>query len=346
MTASDGTPQGGDSAVVAEIGGMLRDTLRRAVADTPVALLDFPCYRNIGDSAIWLGAKRVLAEVGAEVVYTCDRVTFSPEALRKSLPEGTVLLSGGGNVGDLWPDHQRFRERVIEACPDRRIVQLPQSVFFGSDRNLDRARSVFNRHPNLTMLLRDRRSLELAREYFDASSILCPDTAFGIGPLEGAAPPATEIVWLGRDDAESRIDPLGIGERVEVVDWVNGGPGMRAFVRKQRALAHFRRPGLARRNSGLLGRAVEVLSDSMARGNLGAGVQILSRGRVVITNRLHGHILSLLLGIPHVLLDTEQRKLSSFYETWTSGSRLTHWAGSPAEAVRKARALKRTLSSS
>jgi pyruvyl transferase EpsO len=71
----------------------------------------------------------------------------------------------------------------------------------------------------------------------------------------------------------------------------------------------------------------------MAQGNLRAGVRILESGRVVITNRLHGHILSLLLGIPHVLLDTEQGKLSSFFDTWTRDSRLTSWAGSPAKAV-------------
>lgn len=114
---------------------------------------------------------------------------------------------------------------------------------------------------------------------------------------------------------------------------------MTAFARRQRALAHFRRPGLAGRNSGLLGRAVNGLSDSMARGNLQAGLLILARGRVVITNRLHGHILSLLLGIPNVLLDTDQRKLSRFLQTWTGDSRLTSWASSPSEALREARAI-------
>jgi exopolysaccharide biosynthesis predicted pyruvyltransferase EpsI len=43
----------------------------------------------------------------------------------------------------------------------------------------------------------------------------------------------------------------------------------------------------------------------------------LSRGRVVITDRLHGHILCLLLGLPHVLLDNSIGKLSAYFETWT-----------------------------
>ena len=53
---------------------------------------------------------------------------------------------------------------------------------------------------------------------------------------------------------------------------------MDSFLRRQRRLANFARPGLARRNTGLVGKLVDLLSDSMARQNLRAGVQILSRG--------------------------------------------------------------------
>jgi pyruvyl transferase EpsO len=329
----------GSRALISALGAKLGEALRGIVTSgMPVALLDFPRYRNVGDSAIWLGERRLLAELGVASVYTCDRLTFSPEALNKSLPEGPILLSGGGNFGDLWPDHQNFRERVIEAFHDRTIVQLPQSAWFGDARNLDRARSVMSRHPDITLLWRDGPSLELARKHFDARSILCPDMAFALGPLARPERPEVDIVWLGRDDDESTLRPAP-DERIEFVDWVHDGPGMARFLRLQGTLANFARPGLARRNTGPVGRLVDLLSDSMARDNLRAGVQILSRARVVITNRLHGHILSVLLDIPHVLLDTEQRKVSSFVETWTGNCSLTSWAQSPSDAVRAARAL-------
>ncbi len=28
---------------------------------------------------------------------------------------GPIFLQGGGNLGDLWPNHQAFRERVAAA---------------------------------------------------------------------------------------------------------------------------------------------------------------------------------------------------------------------------------------
>jgi pyruvyl transferase EpsO len=59
----------------------------------------------------------------------------------------------------------------------------------------------------------------------------------------------------------------------------------------------------------------------------------LSRGETVITDRLHGHILAMLLGIPHVLLDDRHGKLSSFHERWTSDVDGIHFAASPDEAL-------------
>lgn len=198
MSRSDVDAQPGDLALISAIGANLGETLRRVVpSSTPVALLDFPRYRNVGDAAIWLGQRRLLGQLGATVGYTCDRLTFSAEALRRSLPGGTVLLSGGGSFGDLWPEHQRFRERVIAAFPDKRIVQLPQSVVFRDERNLDRARSVFNAHPDLTLMWRDTHSLEFARDHFDASSMLCPDMASALGALQRpTGPRPTSCGWV------------------------------------------------------------------------------------------------------------------------------------------------------
>jgi pyruvyl transferase EpsO len=52
----------------------------------------------------------------------------------------------------------------------------------------------------------------------------------------------------------------------------------------------------------------------------------------VITDRLLAHVLCLLLGIPHVLLNDESGKNWHFHETWTRDAELCRLARSPAEA--------------
>jgi pyruvyl transferase EpsO len=44
---------------------------------------------------------------------------------------------------------------------------------------------------------------------------------------------------------------------------------------------------------------------------------MLSCGRIVVSDRLHAHILCLLMGIPHVLVDNSYGKVKSFFAAWT-----------------------------
>jgi len=87
-----------------------------------------------------------------------------------------------------------------------------------------------------------------------------------------------------------------------------------------------------RRLSGvktLLGKAGNIVAGE----KLKSAVGVLSRGRVVVTDRLHGHILCTLLGIPHVLLDHGYGKVTNFYQTWTKRGALTRWARSMDEVA-------------
>ncbi|WP_175482588.1 hypothetical protein [Actinokineospora iranica] len=43
--------------------------------------MDFPAHGNVGDSAIWVGERVVLAEIGAEVAYVAGLGSYSPAAL-------------------------------------------------------------------------------------------------------------------------------------------------------------------------------------------------------------------------------------------------------------------------
>ena len=57
---------------------------------------------------------------------------------------------------------------------------------------------------------------------------------------------------------------------------------------------------------------------------------------MVVTDRLHGHILCSLLDIPHVLLDNADQKLSAYHNTWTRGIRNCRLADNPQDAARLA----------
>jgi pyruvyl transferase EpsO len=279
---------------------------------------------------IWLGERSYLDSIGVSIVYTCDHSNYSQGELTTRLKDGIILIHGGGNLGDLYPHHHSLREAVVKAFPQNKIIQLPQSIFFKDKTNLERAANVFDAHPDFTLLVREKQSFEFARNEFHARCILCPDSAFILGALDRPrisllsslfASSRKEILWLARTDSESRGGPFPpIGANVERTDWLEEA---KLIVESSRS-------------------TLEAY-DFLAKKRLVRGSRILSRGNIVITDRLHGHILSLLLGIPCIILDNSYGKMKSFYETWTRDFPSVHWANSPKDALGLARSYLKAL---
>jgi exopolysaccharide biosynthesis protein PssK len=311
----------------------------------PVALLDFPSHMNVGDSAIWLGELAFLRRNRNRIVYICDPWSYSPREAERRMGEAMILITGGGNFGDLYVENQALRERVMADFPDRRIVQLPQTVWFSTSAAAEKARLVLSRHPDLTLMVRDSRSRGLAGRLLEIPTVLCPDMAFALGPLARPRPPAKEAVWLARSDFESTGPDVPRDPQVEVTDWLD-------YEQPEASLKAVIRPALqnlgqSARSSlvGNRGRLTEILPQGRflyhlhARGRLAHGCDLLAQGRVVVTDRLHGHILSVLLGIPHVLMDNNYGKNESFHATWTHNLDLVRWADGRDDPLRLAKSL-------
>jgi pyruvyl transferase EpsO len=292
---------------------------------TRCALVDFPWHADVGDSAIWLGERALLREAGVDPVYACDLRSFCVEQLSARLPTGTILLHGGGNLGDLWPHHQALRERVIAAFPRHRIIQLPQSVQFREPMNARRARAVFDAHPDLTLLLRDHRSLDRARAMFGARSLLCPDSALAMPGLPAFTRPLRRILWLGRTDHEAAgVAAPEPTTGVHRTDWTAGQGAGAGWHRSRRVAEREIRLAVAGVRQGGTDRAFAALFrayDRYARLQVRRGCRLVGSARVVVTDRLHAHLLCLLTGRPHVVLDDRHGKVRDYRETWGHAGR-------------------------
>jgi pyruvyl transferase EpsO len=76
---------------------------------------------------------------------------------------------------------------------------------------------------------------------------------------------------------------------------------------------------------------------------LAIGKHVVSAGTVLITDRLHAHILAVLLGWPHVYLDNSYGKIDRFASAWGTRSPIARRAGSETEAVAIASELHESL---
>jgi pyruvyl transferase EpsO len=199
----------------------------------PVVYLDYPVHDNVGDLLIHRGADAFLDDYGYTVLgrfsihdFCCIGRGAPPVAFKPSIGdldalvaqhECCLVLHGGGNLGDLWPHFQLFREMLIARYRGVRIVILPQSVHFSSPAERARAARVFGSHEGLFTFVRDVESLEFVREDCGGVGEIMPDMAHQLwGRREFAADPSAKpagtLVQRRRDKERrnpSLAEPVG-----------------------------------------------------------------------------------------------------------------------------------------
>jgi exopolysaccharide biosynthesis predicted pyruvyltransferase EpsI len=316
------------------------NVLHPLVAGRRVALLDFPNYSNCGDSAIWAGEVRALKTLRSSI----EVLTGSSADLRriKRLPKDVViLLSGGGNFGDLYPRHQSFREAVAESMPRNRIVQLPQSIHFSSESAARTSGAYFRKHSDFHLLVRDHQSAILAESVLDCPTTMCPDMALMLD-LQRQGEPHKDVFVLARTDAEARVSLRAAAQEcgLETDDWYQP---RQAQSRTKTGMARRVLRSEAKVVNGLLNIRGSLLRsrvcNQLAAEEVDRGLRMISQGRVLLTDRLHAHILAELAGIPHVVVDTGYGKIREFHSAWLGTSSPTPFAESPAAGCEAAKTL-------
>ncbi|XGV98165.1 MAG: polysaccharide pyruvyl transferase family protein [Leptolyngbya sp. BL-A-14] len=307
------------------------------------AFLDYPNHQNVGDHLIWLGGLSYLTDtLKVEIKYSSSVVDFSAEEMEKAIGDAPIILHGGGNLGDLWPRYQKFREEIIVRYPKQPIIIFPQAIFFQDKANLETAAKAFNSHPNLTVITRDQYSYNLAlNNFYNCKNILAPDMAFQLAEMPGikAAPESNQsILYQCRGDHELNEDltPSSISlPHLVSEDWTSfkeksyppslSVPGVSRIFSdawkqgeivpiqwtSQRIWKYFHPYAANFKTLPLSQNHLESLR------YMHHGVYQFRKHRLVITTRLHGHILCVLMGIPHVVIPNSYHKIRSFYETWT-----------------------------
>lgn len=300
--------------------------------DSPFSLLDFPNYSNIGDSAIYFGELCYFSRRNMRPSYVSTTNNFDPVEMDARTHGGAIYLQGGGNFGDIWPWFQPFREGILERFKGRKVVQLPQTIFYSSQKELDRTARVIEKHGAFTLLVRDQRSFDLATKSFQCTVRLCPDMAFCIGSIDRPSAPSYELLLHLRNDKEAAslhdISKLSQTPGILHADWPNEGPRRNKYFNVRAGLGVI---PTAITKGGIAFR--EARYRKLAEARLARGVRLLGNAKAVITDRLHGHIISSLMGMPHAVLDNSYGKTSGFMDAWETAEEHSYLASSLDEAL-------------
>ncbi|KIW54400.1 hypothetical protein PV05_06760 [Exophiala xenobiotica] len=290
---------------------------------THVARIGFPDHGNKGDSAIWVAEEVLLESLGIQTVaLTVDNGFYDKSEIRKALeahggPEKTaIMFVGGGSFGDLYHMIQTNRENIAKDFPDYRIRSFPQSYKFKDEKNLLQAQEAYGQHPDLQLAARDVKSYMKMQTDFGKKHkiLLLPDIATMLvaRPVPARVPKGDglNILFLGRVDHEGSQDHYKDKALFEELRQLTDGDG------KQVSVDITMMDWLDSEPAGLQ----DATYEAKARLRLDWTYDFLSSYDLVISDRLHVHILSTVWNIDHITVEEgSYAKLRSYHETWLSG---------------------------
>ena len=282
-----------------------------------VHYVDVPMYGNVGDLLIMFGTLNFFAQRGIQISSLATYFNFRATQVGKN---DVIAFQGGGNFGDIYGAFQAFRERLIEQFPQNRLVVMPQSIHFSSACALDRCIAICRKHKDLHIFVRDHESLALATR-MTPNARLAPDMAHHLWPVgnsDDLSPKPARVLHLLRRDAEAAGNTGK--SSVLAFDWDDlVGPGWRFFLSQivERAVTQSHlRLGLG----ALFGSWVVKAWIWQARRFVTQATNVFAQHEKVESDRLHAHILSMLMSKPNRILDNSYGKNSRYISTWTKPS--------------------------
>jgi exopolysaccharide biosynthesis predicted pyruvyltransferase EpsI len=206
----------------------------------------------------------------------------------------------------------------------------PFRIHYSSQARAEKTARVIAAHRNFTLLVRDEESLQFAAKHFECRTLLCPDMALCIGAFDPPSPEIPMLAMLREDREKASSHDLSAFPEIPVEDWISE-PFLPVRLAKARGIAG----GLS---------SLDPLRMRLGKFNaaahqrFGRGMRQIGRARVIVTDRLHVHILSLLQGKPHAVLDNSYGKIARFMAAFTGKTDLAYRAHSLSDAIAWGRA--------
>lgn len=258
-----------------------------------ILLFGSPGHTNLGDQAqtycIKKFCKKNFPDYGV-LIFTLHRYN---EFIRKVLKifirkNDKIFCHSGYHLTDLY-DEQSVYLSLVATFPNRTILIFPQTIFYKDKKNLKRTADILNKNGNVILLCRDEVSYNTANENFvNCKLLLFPDIVTSMIGSITYNNKRKGILFCLRDDVEvfyskeqlqTLIDRFD-NDSIDITDTtLHGVTGKDVIKHRDR-----------------------ILNETWEK---------YSKYELVITDRYHGTIFSLVAGTPVVVLSSSDHKLSS-----------------------------------
>lgn len=254
-----------------------------------IFIYQLPIYGNIGDQAIAYSMIKFLKKNFEEYEIIENRLSYPSFSNMDNLSDrDKICLVGGGNFGDLYPYEMWYRNYIIKSHKSTEVIIFPVSIYYKKESNKKYDIKLYQ-HENVKVMVRENYSKDLAEEYKFHNILLVPDIVNYLSALEISKKRTNDICVLKRNDIENihSIDSL-----VKHLDELGHNYKLEDNHVKHRI-----------RTSEEMEKVVMSQLENIASYNL------------VITDRLHGMIMSYVTNTPAIVLSANI-KIEESYNLW------------------------------
>lgn len=275
--------------------------VRNQLSETkdPILLASTPEHGNLGDQAITLGMYHILKKIfpNRQIIEMPTVLCLYIKKYHLPIPmpdDMMVVCPGGGNLGSLYLNEEEVHRWVANFFCKHSIVIFPQSIYFAQNQQGEQAlresQKAYAQADDLTIMERDAVSYEAGQKIFPrARHMLVPDAANVLGAWrKNYCLPRRGVCFLLRQDKEKvRSDEMEAT--------------LRQYLNDQK-IPYWQTDTVTPRNIRTM--------DERARYVAGK-IHQLEQARLVITDRYHGMIFSVLARTPVLVFPSYDTKIST-----------------------------------
>lgn len=257
-----------------------------------IFLFGSPFHCNMGDQAqtycIINWFKEYYFDYGIYIFRLPETHPILLRVLRKTIRKKDMLVFHSGyHMTDLYHEQDVYC-KVIQLFPDYPIIVFPQTINYLNEKRLVETALIFNSHKRIILMCRDEQSYKIAQENFvNCKLLLYPDIVTSLIGTRQYNYERKGVLFCMRNDIEAYYTPLQIDKlrarfgNIEMMqtDTTISTPILEIYKYRER-----------------------VLNDILAQ---------YAHYKVIITDRYHGTIFSLIANTPVVVISSTDHKLSS-----------------------------------
>ena len=253
-------------------------------------------YENTGDNAIVYANIKLLKDIFPNKIileYTLNDILRANNLIQKMITDKDIIfMPGGGNLGNLYLIEEIPRRQIIKCYNKNQIIILPQTIYFTEDENgkkeLEISKNIYNSHENLTIMTRDEKSYQFAKEHFNSNIVLCPDSVFYLhNKIKLKSTNRNGVIFILRDDKEKILDNDLVNSIKQYLNSIN-----KNYFFYDEYIEKSKRINKSEREDYIFERLNKI-----------------SEYKLCITDRLHGLIFSYITNTPCIAFNNLDRKV-------------------------------------